>query len=91
MIMTMPILVTVWVRGLRFLMRSDPGLTGQAKKVRFRELYRGVRSGHIPSGFAILGASRSYFRPGYHPSQEWSTTQAVDYLATSPAARAAHG
>jgi Predicted metal-dependent hydrolase len=30
-----------------------------------------------------------YFRPGYHPSLEGSTSQAVAYLAASPAAQAA--
>jgi hypothetical protein len=30
-----------------------------------------------------------YLRPGYHPSQHGSTSQAVAYLASSPAAAAA--
>ena len=30
-----------------------------------------------------------YLRPGYHPSTEASTQMAMDYLETSPVARAA--
>ena len=45
----------------------------------------------LPTYRNLFGASTlSYFRPGYSPEDIGSTAQAVAYLATSPAARAAH-
>jgi predicted metal-dependent hydrolase len=38
---------------------------------------------------SMVKASLRYFKSTYHPSQEGSTAQAVQYLATSPAARSA--
>ncbi|HYZ69457.1 MAG TPA: metal-dependent hydrolase [Mycobacterium sp.] len=39
---------------------------------------------------AVRCHTLTYFRPGYSPEDMGSTAQAVAYLATSPAARAAH-
>jgi predicted metal-dependent hydrolase len=45
----------------------------------------------LPLYRTLFGSSTlSYFRPGYSPQDVGSTAQAVAYLASSPAARAAH-
>lgn len=87
-----PTLVWFWVRGVRYLMDQDPTLAHLPRKKRRPSIgdYRRVaRRGLFPGPMMIWRASRRYFRSGYHPSQEGSTEQAVQYLACSPAARAA--
>jgi predicted metal-dependent hydrolase len=45
----------------------------------------------LPEFCKLFGAhTLTYFRPGYSPEEMGSTAQAVAYLASSPAARAAH-
>ncbi|ASU85175.1 metal-dependent hydrolase [Nocardiopsis gilva YIM 90087] len=81
----------LWVRGVRFLMANDPVLRGAVKpqKPRWRDMLRSGRVGITPSLWHLARSVPGYFRPGYHPSQHGSTSQAVAYLASSPAARAA--
>jgi hypothetical protein len=76
-----------WVLGVRFLMRHDPSLQGV--KPRWRDWLRAAREDRLPSPARLLGAAPRYVRPGHHPNQEASTQMALDYLARSPAARAA--
>jgi hypothetical protein len=76
-----------WVLGVRFLMRHDPALQGV--KPRWRDWLRAAREDRLPSPAHLLGAAPRYVRPGHHPNQEASTQMALDYLARSPAARAA--
>ncbi|MBY6677261.1 metal-dependent hydrolase [Rhodococcus sp. BP-316] len=87
-----PLLVYLWIRGTRFLMQNDPLLAdGPASRRRPTPLAwrRAAKKGTVP-GPVDLGLRLSrYFRRSYHPSQEGSTAQAVAYLASSPAARAA--
>ncbi|RNL65078.1 metal-dependent hydrolase [Nocardioides marmoriginsengisoli] len=82
----------LWIRGVRALMKADPGL-GKKDKPRWRDLFRTKRRGTTPGYWDLISMSWRYLRPGYHPSHEGSTSQAVAYLATSPAALAAeqHG
>jgi predicted metal-dependent hydrolase len=75
-----------WVLGVRFLMRHDPTHPG---KPRWRDWLRAARQDRIPSPGMLYGAVPRYVRPGHHPVQEASTQMALDYLARSPAARAA--
>ncbi|WP_020672084.1 metal-dependent hydrolase [Amycolatopsis nigrescens] len=86
MFVVTPVLAWAFVRGTRFLMRNDP--TG-AKKASWREFRRASKLGLLPTGRSLLREIRPYFKPSYHPSQTGSTEQAVAYLASSPAARAA--
>jgi predicted metal-dependent hydrolase len=52
---------------------------------------RDSKLGLLPRFRTLFGSNTlSYFRPGYSPEEMGSTAQAVAYLATSPAARAAH-
>jgi len=73
-----------------YLMKTDPDV--DAGWWRFNRMrMRDSRLGLLPRYRFLFGtATLSYFRPGYSPEQFGSTAQAVAYLATSPAARAAH-
>ncbi|MGH3777589.1 MAG: metal-dependent hydrolase [Pseudonocardiaceae bacterium] len=88
MAITAPIMLWLWVRGVVFLMRIDPELGGRVKP-RWRHYFRASRRRLLPSARQLIWQSLNYVRPSYHPSQEFSTGQAVAYLATSPAATAA--
>ncbi|HWE89119.1 MAG TPA: metal-dependent hydrolase [Pseudonocardiaceae bacterium] len=82
-------LLLLFGRGVRFLMLNDPTLHGAAHQPRWRDYFRGVRAGSLPSLLGLAISVLRYFKPSYHPTQEGSTEQAIAYLATSPAARAA--
>jgi uncharacterized protein len=88
MLITAPIMAWLWVRGVVFLMRIDPDLGGRVKP-RWRHYFRASHRHLLPSVRRLIWQSLNYARPSYHPSQEFSTSQAVAYLATSPAALAA--
>ncbi|MGH3788544.1 MAG: metal-dependent hydrolase [Pseudonocardiaceae bacterium] len=89
MLVTMPIMVWLWARGVAFLMRTDPELSGRRKKARWRHYFRASRRHLLPPAHRLILGTLNYARPAYHPSQEFSTSQAVAYLAGSPAATAA--
>lgn len=88
MLITAPIMLWLWVRGVVFLMRIDPELGGRVTP-RWRHYFRASRRRLLPSARQLIWQSLNYARPSYHPSQEFSTSQAVAYLATSPATAAA--
>jgi predicted metal-dependent hydrolase len=73
--------------GSAYLCARDPELHGV--RPRIRDYRRAVRRGLLPSNRFMIAAARRYLRRDYHPSGECSTRQALDYLATSPAAQAA--
>ena len=77
-------------RGTWYLLKSDPAYDfGWRDMQRMR--MRDSKLGLLPRFRTLFGANTlSYFRPGYTPEEMGSTAQAVAYLATSPAARAAH-
>lgn len=78
----------LWWRGVAHLMANDPTEPDPARRSRpsLRRLIDAERRKLVP-GIARMGrASWKYFRPGYHPSHEGNTSQAVAYLAKSPAA-----
>ncbi|TYB43033.1 metal-dependent hydrolase [Actinomadura chibensis] len=83
-VLAMPLMVYA---GAVFLCRADPTLKGV--RPRIRDYRRAVRRGLFPSNRFMLSAARAYLRRDYHPSRECSTRRALDYLAVSPAARAA--
>ncbi len=88
MLITAPIMLWLWIRGVVFLMRIDPELGGRVKP-RWRHYFRASRRRLLPSARQLIRQTLNYARPAYHPSQEFSTSQAVAYLAKSPAATAA--
>ncbi|MFJ9517348.1 metal-dependent hydrolase [Kitasatospora sp. NPDC101801] len=88
MLVSGPTLIHLWIRGVRFLLAADPSLDGSVKPT-WREAQRIARRGLLPEPSRMARSALRYFRPGYHPTQEGSSSQALSYLAGSPAARAA--
>lgn len=88
MLIAGPVLGWLWARGTRYLMAHDPALKGR-RKPRWRDWVRDGRRGLVPRVPDTLRAVPSYLRPSYHPSKHGSTSQAIAYLAKSPAAQAA--
>ncbi|MFJ9032993.1 metal-dependent hydrolase [Streptomyces sp. NPDC102274] len=88
MCVTAPVLLWLWARGAAYLIRHDPRLAGRLR-YSLREHNKAVDKGLLPTWRELGSAIPRYFRRSYHPSQEGSLRKAVDYLATSPAARAA--
>lgn len=86
---TWPVMLWLWARGVVFLMRTDPELRGRRRKARWRYYFRASRRHLLPPANELVRGVLKYCRPRYHPSQEFSTAQAVAYLASSPAATAA--
>jgi predicted metal-dependent hydrolase len=77
-------------RGAWYLVKSDPSLdVGWLRMQRMR--MRDSKLGLLPIFRKLFGSNTfMYFRPSFSPEQMGSTAQAVAYLASSPAARAAH-
>ena len=77
-------------RGSWYLCRTDPtlGLSWwRMQRLRARDSKLGL----LPKYRTLFGTTTlTYFRPNYSPEDVGSTAQAVAYLASSPAARAAH-
>lgn len=88
MTVTAPVMLYLWVWGTAYLMRRDPRLAGRLR-YSLGEHNRAVRKGLLPPWRELGAAIPRYLRRSYHPSQEGSLRKAVEYLAESPAARAA--
>ncbi len=87
MLFTAPLFLVAWRAGVRFLMAHDPTTTA---KPRLRDWLRAAREDKVPGPWRMLvTCTLRYLRPSHHPSTECSTQLAMDYLAQSPAARAA--
>jgi predicted metal-dependent hydrolase len=68
-------------------MAHDPTTTA---KPRLRDWVRAAREHKVPRAWNLMvTCTLRYLRPSHHPSTEASTQMAMDYLAQSPAARAA--
>jgi predicted metal-dependent hydrolase len=87
LVIAWPTLVYLWITGARYLMRHDPQLADG--RYRLADHGSAARRGLLPSWVALNAAMPRYLRRSYHPSQEGSLRKAVEYLAMSPAARAA--
>jgi predicted metal-dependent hydrolase len=91
-LLMLPVIVWLWARGVALLMAQDPTLRAlgtRATRARWRHWIVAARRGVVPGPWSLLRSYRTYFRRTFHPSQECSTSQAVAYLAASPAALAA--
>ena len=90
MTLAVTMLFTFFNRGVWFLCRTDPDLDIrwlQMQRMRARDSALRL----LPTYRTLFGSTTAaYFRPDYSPEDFGSTAQAVAYLATSPAARAAH-
>lgn len=90
MAMSATMLFVFFQRAAWYLVKHDPSVDAgwwAFNRMRMRDSKLGL----LPLYRNLFGSSTlGYFRPGYSPEQLGSTAQAVAYLATSPAARAAH-
>jgi predicted metal-dependent hydrolase len=77
-------------RGSWYLCRTDPSLNMSWWRMQ-RLRARDSKLGLLPKYRKLFGSTTlAYFRPNYSPEDVGSTAQAVAYLASSPAARAAY-
>lgn len=83
-----PVLFLLWVRGVRFMYSVDPYLP-RGTKARWRDYFWAAHRGLVPGLWSLIRVITRYFRPSFHPAQLGGIEAAVDYLAVSPAARAA--
>lgn len=90
MVMAATFMYTFFARGALYLSKSDPEMKiGFWKMQRLR--YLDSKAGLMPKYRKLFGSNTLiYFRRGFTPDDMGSTAQAVAYLASSPAARAAH-
>lgn len=84
----MPMFLLLLVRGVRFLAHHDPDIDARPIPL-WAAARRAWKRGMLPGPASMTRMILQYLKPGYHPRQYGSTTQAVAYLASSPAARAA--
>jgi predicted metal-dependent hydrolase len=84
-----PVMLWMWIRGAAYLIRHDP--RAGARRYSPRAHGRAVAKGLLPTWRQLGAAVPRYWRRSYHPSQEGSLRAAAEYLASSPAARAAAG
>ena len=84
------VIIGFFQRGVWHLCRTDPEADISWWRMQ-RMRVRDSRLRLLPTYRQLIGTSTlSYLRPGYSPEDVGSTAQAVAYLASSPAARAAH-
>lgn len=84
-----PVLLLLWIRGVRFMFSVDPCVP-PGTRARWRDYLKAARRGLVPGPLPLIRAVGSYYRPGFHPSELGGLERAVEYLAVSPAARASH-
>src|SRR5581483_3727483 len=90
MLLASTFLMVAFQRFAWYLIKTDPQVDfGWWKMQRLR--YLDSKHGLLPNYRKLFGANTlDYLRPGFSPEKMGSTAQAVAYLASSPAARAAH-
>jgi predicted metal-dependent hydrolase len=84
-----PMMLLMWMRGVRFMYSVDPQRTPGAK-ARWRDYFSAARRGLMPGPLRFIRVIAAYCKPNFHPSQLGGVERAVDYLAISAAARASH-
>lgn len=87
-LVALPTFALFTYRGIRYMSTLDPAAPSNRRSL-LREYRRAYRRGLVPSPGSLARMFVEYFRPSYHPSHYGSTSQAVAYLASSPAALAA--
>jgi predicted metal-dependent hydrolase len=80
---SLPVLVVVWVRGVRYLAARDGH--GKTHPPRWREFLRAGRQGRLPTWRHIVRATLRFASPAYDPRREASTAAAHAYLSRSRA------
>jgi predicted metal-dependent hydrolase len=90
MAMAATMMYAFFERATYYLCRTDPDARMNWWKME-RLRMRDSKLGLLPEFRTVFGSTTlAYFRRDYSPLDVGSTAQAVAYLATSPAARAAH-
>ncbi len=90
MLVAMVLLGVFFERATWYLVKSDPACDLTWWKMQ-KLLNADCGKRLIPSLVKLFGTNTfTYFRPRFSPAEMGSTAQAVAYLASSPAARAAH-
>ena len=90
MLMAVTMVFVFFQRGTWYLMKVDPDIDIGWWKMQWLRAMDSKR-GLLPTFRQLFGSNTlMYFRPGFSPEEMGSTAQAVAYLASSPAARAAH-
>lgn len=87
-LVAMPTFALFVYRGIRYMTSIDAAAPSSRRSL-LRAYRRAYRRGLVPSPRSMATMFVQYFRPSYHPSRYGSTSQAVAYLASSPAALAA--
>ena len=90
MVLAVTFLFGSFQTGTWYVLTKDPQVDlswWQVQRLRWRD----AKLGLLPRYRSLFGSNTlSYLRPGFSPAEMGSTAQAVAYLASSPAARAAH-
>ncbi|MEW2480733.1 metal-dependent hydrolase [Mycobacterium sp. NPDC049093] len=81
---------TLLLRGTKFLVHKDPVLPNLGYARILWQLRASGKRGAVPTAGFMIRSGLRLLKPDYHPVDEGVTAQAVAYLATSPAVRAAH-
>lgn len=87
--MASAVFFTMVLRGMKFLVHEDPALPNDGYIRMMWKLRKSSKSGATPSVGFLVKSGMALLRRDYSPTDEGSTAQAVAYLASSPAARAA--
>lgn len=90
MTVAVTIITVFFQRGTWYLAKTDPELDMSWWKMQWVRA-QDSKKGLLPTFRKLFGSNTfAYFLPGFSPEKMGSTAQAVAYLASSPAARAAH-
>ena len=90
MALAMGMIYSFFERGAYYLCRTDPELRLRWWRMQLMRM-RDSKLRLLPTYRKLFGSNTlAYFKPRYSPAEVGSTAQAVAYLASSPAARAAH-
>ncbi|NKZ12949.1 metal-dependent hydrolase [Mycolicibacterium septicum DSM 44393] len=81
---------TLLLRATKFLVHEDPALPNPGYLRILWKLRASGKRGTIPTAGFMMRSGLRFLRRDYNPADEGITAQAVAYLATSPAGRAAH-
>lgn len=87
MLLVGPVLLALWLLGTRYLLGQQDS-PGQRFRL-LREWKRAAAQDRLPSLAMLLQAASRYLRRDFHPQHEADDRLADEYLAISPAARAA--
>lgn len=92
-LLVFPLIFGLWVDGAANLMSQDARFAGKKPSVfrpwMWAKWFSESRRGLLPSPLWLAYRTLPYFSPWYDPTLEGSTDIASDYLANSPAAKAA--